>query len=229
MAKSKISAPVGFFNRDYKPQMWDIQQQQDPKLVFSVKDGKTYMRYIADDGQVMYSLKVQKDGVILKHVVGADGIVKSPKTDSEKAVFSKLADYAQAVKQQNQTQETKPSIKFAPKKNAWCQLEKQETPAICQSLGFSLELIPSGKFVTVEFVNKRGEISRYNGRTGVKKYLKHVTIGNAERGDYFILWVRRGGIKFDSVAMVHKRRIVKLSAGGVVLWQNKESVYAKTV
>lgn len=132
-------------------------------------------------------------------------------------------------KPQNQTQETKPSIKFAPKKNAWCQLEKQETPAICQSLGFSLELIPSGKFVTVEFVNKRGEISRYNGRTGVKKYMKLANFSHAEQGDYFVLWVRRAGIKFDSVAMIHKHRIVKLSAGGVVLWQNKSSRYAKAV
>lgn len=109
------------------------------------------------------------------------------------------------------------------------QNQTHQTPTIYQSLGFSIELIPSGKFITVEFVTKAGEIRKYNGRTGVKKYLKHSTIGNAERGDYFILWVRRGGVKFDSVAMVHKRRIVKLSAGGVVLWQNKASHYAKTV
>lgn len=118
--------------------------------------------------------------------------------------------------------------KTAPKKNIRCQYE-QETPTIWQSLGFSLELIPSGKFVTVEFVTKSGELRKYNGRTGVKKYLKHSSIDNANRGDYFILWVRRGGVKFNSVAMVHKRRIVKLSAGGVVLWQNKQSKYSKTV
>lgn len=135
MSKSKISAPVGFFNAKYKPQQSDVQQTQ----------------------------------------------------------------------------------------------ETQQTPTIYQSLGFSLELIPSGKFVTVEFVNKRGEISRYNGRTGVKKYLKHVQFSNPEKGEYFVLWVRRAGIKFDSVAMVHKRRIVRLSAGGVVLWQNPESRYAKAV
>lgn len=226
MAKSKISAPVGFFNAKYKPQQSDVQQQQDPKLVFSVKDGKTYTRYIADDGQVMYSLKVQKDGVILKHVVGVDGIVKSPETVEDNTVFSHLFDYMQTVKQQNQAQHL---YKTAPKKNIWCQYEKQETPTICQSFGFSLELVPTGKFVTVEFINKRGEVSRYNGRTGVKKYLKLANFSNAEQGDYFILWVRRAGIKFDSVAMIHKRRIVKLSAGGVVLWQNKASRYAKTV
>lgn len=205
MAKSKISAPVGFFNAKCKTQNQDVQQQQDPKLVFSTQEYKTYSRYIADEGQVMYSLKVQKDGVILKHVVGADGIVKSPKTDEENTVFSHLFDYMQSVKQQNQA------------------------PAIWQSLGFSLELIPTGKFITVEFINKRGTISRYNGRTGVKKYLRLANFSNAEQGDYFVLWVRRAGVKFDSVAMIHKRRIVKLSAGGVVLWQNKASHYAKTV
>lgn len=114
------------------------------------------------------------------------------------------------------------------------QQTQNQTPAIYQSLGFSLELIPSGKFVTVEFVTKAGELRKYNGRTGVKKYL--VMKGSAETiardnktSEYFILWVRRGGIKFDTVAMVHKRRIVKISAGGVVLWQNKASRYAKTV
>lgn len=150
MAKSKISAPVGFFNAKRKPQNCDVQQTQ--------------------------------------HLT-----------------------------------------KTAPKKNIWCQYEKQETPSICKSMGFSLELIPSGKFCTVEFVNKYGEVSRYNGRTGVKKYLKWACLSHAEQGDYFVLWVRRGGIKFDTVATIHKRKIVKLSAGGVVLWQNKASHYAKTV
>ena len=134
-------------------------------------------------------------------------------------------------KPENQAQ---PLTKTAPKKNIWCQYEKQETPTVWQSRGFSLELIPTGKFITVEFINKRGEVSRYNGRTGVKKYL--AGRGAAETiardnvtSDYFILWVRRAGVKFDSVAMIHKRRIVKLSAGGVLLWQNKTSHYAKTV
>lgn len=136
---------------------------------------------------------------------------------------------AERKPQNQENQQTQHRTKTAPKKNIWCQYEKQETPAIYQSHGFSLELIPSGKFVTVEFINKRGEISRYNGRTGVKKYLKMANFSHAEQGDYFVLWVRRAGIKFDSVAMVHKRKIVKLSAGGVVLWQNKASHYAKTV
>lgn len=204
MAKSKISAPVGFFNAKCKPEN-QAQQKHGNQLVFSTQECKTYSRYIADDGQVMYSLKIQQDGVILKHVVGADGIVKSPETAEENTVFSHLFDYVQSVKQQNQA------------------------PTIYKSLGFSLELVPTGKFVTMEFINKRGEVSRYNGRTGVKKYLKLANFSNAEQGDYFILWVRRAGIKFDSVAMVHKRRIVKLSAGGVVLWQNKSSRYAKTI
>ena len=98
-----------------------------------------------------------------------------------------------------------------------------------QSHGFSLDLIPTGKFCTVEFVNKHGALSRHNGRTGVKKYLKHVQFSNAQKGDYFVLWVRRGGVKFDSVAMVHKDKIVRLTAGGVVLYENKKSKYSRTV
>lgn len=98
-----------------------------------------------------------------------------------------------------------------------------------QSRGFSLDLIPTGKFLTVEFVTKHGALSRHNGRTGVKKYLKHVQFSNAQKGDYFVLWVRRGGVKFDSVAMVHKSKIVRLTAGGVVLYENKASRYSRTV
>lgn len=206
MAKSKISAPVGFFKVKRKPENQTQETQQ--KLVFSFQESKTYTRYTADDGDTMYSLKIQKDGVILKHVVSADGIVKSPKTTEEKAVFSQLLDYMKTVKQQNNT---------------------QQTPTIWQSIGFSLELIPSGKFVTVEFITKSGELRKYNGRTGVKKYLKYVQFSNAEKGNYFILWVRRGGIKFDSVAMVHKSKIVRLIAGGVVLYENKKSRYSRTV
>ena len=106
---------------------------------------------------------------------------------------------------------------------------KREETTVTQSRGFSLDLIPTGKFVTVEFVNKYGTLSRHNGRTGVKKYLKHVQFSNAEKGNYFVLWVRRGGIKFDSVAMVHKNRVVRLIAGGVVLYENKKSRYSRTV
>ena len=106
---------------------------------------------------------------------------------------------------------------------------KREETTVTQSRGFSMDLIPTGKFVTVEFINKYGALSRHNGRTGVKKYLKHAQFSNAEKGNYFILWVRRGGIKFDAVAMVHKNRIVRLTAGGVVLYENKQSRYSRTV
>lgn len=176
MAKSKISAPVGSFNRDYKPQNWDAQETQWPKKP-SGNNRRMYNEhlkawYTSDDGGLSWE-------------------------------------------QENQ---------------------HQQTPTIWQSLGFSLDLIPSGKFCTVEFINKRGEVSRYNGRTGVKKYLKHAGVLDVDnftksigKQDYFVLWVRRAGIKFDSVAMIHKRKIVKLSAGGVVLWQNKQSKYSKTV
>lgn len=116
------------------------------------------------------------------------------------------------------------------------QQTQQTQTIVTQSRGFSLDLIPTGKFVTVEFVTKRGEISRYNGRTGVKKYLKGVTKSEVDnftnsltdRG-YFVLWVRRGGVKFDSVAMVHMDKIVRLVAGGVVLYENKKSRYSRTV
>ena len=108
----------------------------------------------------------------------------------------------------------------------------QETQAVTvsASLGFSLDLIPTGKFVTVEFVNKYGVIRRYNGRTGVKKYLKHTGYRSEEtRKKYFVLWIRRDSQRFDGVAMIEKTKIIRLSAGGVVLWSNKDSRYTKTV
>ena len=97
-------------------------------------------------------------------------------------------------------------------------------------LGFSLELVPTGKFITVEFVNKYGAVSRYNGRTGVHKYLKGTGYKSEEtRNKYFVLWVRRGSKSFDGVAMIDKTKIIRLSAEGVVLWTNPESKYKKTV
>lgn len=98
------------------------------------------------------------------------------------------------------------------------------------SMLFSLDMVPTGKFITVEFINKRGAVSRYNGRTGVKKYLKHTGYKSEEtRKKYFVLWVRRGSKLFDGVAMIEKTKILRLSAGGVVLWSNQDSKYKKTV
>ena len=105
-----------------------------------------------------------------------------------------------------------------------------ESVSVSASLGFSLEMVPTGKFVTVEFVNKYGVIRRYNGRTGVKKYLKHTGYKSEEtRKKYFVLWIRRDSQRFDGVAMIEKTKIIRLSAGGVVLWSNKDSRYTKTV
>lgn len=121
---------------------------------------------------------------------------------------------------------------------SWKRETQKETKAIAEtqtvtvtaSLGFSLDLVPTGKFVTVEFINKYGELRRYNGRTGVKKYLKHTGFKSEQtRAKYFVLWIRRDSQRFDGVAMIDKTKIIRLSAGGVVLWSNKDSQYTKTV
>ena len=121
---------------------------------------------------------------------------------------------------------------------SWKRETQQETKAmqetqnvtVSASLGFSLEMVPTGKFVTVEFINKYGVLRRYNGRTGVKKYLKHTGFKSAETiKKYFVLWVRRDSQRFDGVAMIDKTKIIRLSAGGVVLWSNQDSRYTKTV
>ena len=109
-------------------------------------------------------------------------------------------------------------------------MQETQTVTVSASLGFSLEMVPTGKFVTVEFINKYGVIRRYNGRTGVKKYLKHTGYKSEEtRKKYFVLWIRRDGKQFDGVALIDKTKIIRLSAGGVVLWANKDSRYTKTV
>ncbi len=109
-------------------------------------------------------------------------------------------------------------------------MQETQTVTVSASLGFSLEMVPTGKFVTVEFINKYGELRRYNGRTGVKKYLKHTGYKSEEtRKKYFVLWIRRDSQRFDGVAMIDKTKIIRLSAGGVVLWSNQDSQYTKTV
>ena len=108
--------------------------------------------------------------------------------------------------------------------------QETQTGTVSASLGFSLEMVPTGKFVTVEFINKFGVIRRYNGRTGVKKYLKHTGYKSTEtRKKYFVLWIRRDSQRFDGIAMIDKTKIIRLSAGGVVLWSNQDSRYMKTV
>lgn len=109
-------------------------------------------------------------------------------------------------------------------------IAETQTATVSASLGFSLDLVPTGKFVTVEFINKYGVIRRYNGRTGVKKYLKGTAYKSEEtRKKYFVLWIRRDSQRFDGVAMIDKTKIIRLSAGGVVLWSNQDSRYTKTV
>lgn len=121
---------------------------------------------------------------------------------------------------------------------SWKRETQQETKTISEtqnitaynSMMLSLDLIPTGKFITIEFINKYGNVSRYNGRTGVKKYLKYTGYKSEQtRAKYFILWVRRGSKSFDGVAMIDKTKILRLSAGGVVLWSNQDSQYTKTV
>ncbi len=109
-------------------------------------------------------------------------------------------------------------------------IQETQNVTVSASLGFSLEMVPTGKFVTVEFINKYGVIRRYNGRTGVKKYLKHTGYKSEEtRKKYFVLWIRRESKIFDGVAMIDNTKIIRLSAGGVVLWSNPDSRYTKTV
>ena len=109
-------------------------------------------------------------------------------------------------------------------------MQETQTVTVSALLGFSLDLIPTGKFVTVEFINKYGELRRYNGRTGVKKYLKHTGFKSAEtRKKYFVLWIRRDSQRFDGITMIDKTKIIRLSAGGVVLWSNQDSQHMKTV
>ena len=121
-------------------------------------------------------------------------------------------------------------VGFNPKPAHNAQMQETQTVTVSASLGFSLEMVPTGKFVTVEFINKYGVVRRYNGRTGVKKYLKYTGYKSEQtRTKYFVLWIRRDSKSFDGVAMIEKTKIVRLSAGGVVLWSNPDSRYTKTV
>ena len=121
-------------------------------------------------------------------------------------------------------------VGFNPKSQKSVNLAHPVAPTAYNSMLFSLDLVPTGKFVTVEFINKYGELRRYNGRTGVKKYLKHTGYRSEETlKKYFVLWIRRDSHHFDGVAMIDKTKIVRLSAGGVVIRSNPDSRYTKTV
>lgn len=89
-------------------------------------------------------------------------------------------------------------------------------------------LVPTGKFVTVEFITKAGEYRKYNGRTGVTKYLKHGK-STVDHTKYFVLYVRSGSKLFDSVKLVARDKITGIKASGIVAKRNNDSEYTHNV
>ena len=89
-------------------------------------------------------------------------------------------------------------------------------------------MVPTGKFVTVEFVTQSGDVRRYNGRTGVSKYNKGGK-STVNHNKYFVLYVRNGSKLFDSVKLVDRSKITSLKAHGIIAGQNKNSQYMHNV
>ena len=185
MAKSKISAPVGF-----NPSV--VKHNPKPK-----KDSETSAEFNPKNAPV-----AEKPVTDYKHYF------YNPYFRAWYSSDDGLAWY----KTEQTQQETKPN-----------------KPDSMHISGFSLDLIPTGRFLTVEWVNKYGTVSRYNGRTGVKKYYIKKTGHPIDHNRFFVLWVRRGSIKFDGVVLIDKRSILRVVADGVVVYSNPDSKYQKAV
>ena len=89
-------------------------------------------------------------------------------------------------------------------------------------------LVPTGKFVTITFFTKSGDIRKLNGRTGVNKYSKGGK-PTVDLSKFFIVYTRKGSIKFDAPRVVNKNSIISIRASGIKAEKNVESAYASTL
>lgn len=95
----------------------------------------------------------------------------------------------------------------------------------------TLQAITSGKFLTVQWVKKNGEISTHSARFGVKKYLKSTnskTKHNAEK--YILVWCREtGGLRFNQPRLIARDKILAIKAEGYNVRVNISSPWAKMI
>lgn len=95
----------------------------------------------------------------------------------------------------------------------------------------TLQALISGKFVTVQWKKKNGEVSTHSARYGVKKYLKSADSKTKHNPEvYVLLWTReKGGLKFNAPRLVKRDSILAIKAEGYRVEVNISSPWAKMI
>ncbi len=93
------------------------------------------------------------------------------------------------------------------------------------------QAIESGKFLSIQWIKKNGEVSTHSARDGVKKYLK--SANSKPKHDpkkYILIWAREiGGLKFNQPRLIARDKILAIKAEGYRVEVNISSQWAKMI
>lgn len=89
--------------------------------------------------------------------------------------------------------------------------------------------LDTGRFVSVQFVTKSGEVRTISGRTGVKKYVKGTGSRSEKvREEYLLLSIKGDdGRHFTEFRNIRKDRILAVKFDGKTMASNDASDYCK--
>lgn len=93
------------------------------------------------------------------------------------------------------------------------------------------QAITSGKFLTIQWVKKNGEVSTHSARFGVKKYLKSVNSkAKHDQNKYILVWCREdSGLRFNQPRLIARDKILAIKAEGYRVEVNISSPWAKMI
>lgn len=104
--------------------------------------------------------------------------------------------------------------------------EKERVMAQAQN---TLEAITSGKFLTIQWVRRSGEVRTEYVRFGVKKY-QHLSAPRHDEMKYLVVWCREpGGKLYNKPRLVRRDAILNIRAEGYIVGVNPRSAYAKLI
>ena len=92
------------------------------------------------------------------------------------------------------------------------------------------EALVSGKFLTVQFIKKNGEVRTVKARHGVKKYLRNGAVEKHDSAKYVLLWTKPEGSRiYNAPRLINRAKILCIKAEGYEVKTNIRSAYAKLI
>lgn len=92
------------------------------------------------------------------------------------------------------------------------------------------DALVSGKFLTVQFIKKNGEVRTVKARHGVKKYLRKGAVEKHDSTKYVLLWTKPEGSRiYNAPRLINRNKILCIKAEGYEVKTNINSKYAKLI